>query len=612
MSNDGQDHSEKPVDPTLTRTQEMVVGQLERIGNYRIFRKLGEGGCGIVFEAEQQSPRRLVALKVLRSERQLSEQHIRLFEREAQTLARLHHPGIADIYEIDRTQEGLPFFTMELVRGLPLLEYIRKRSCDFTTPLTRDEVQWRLELFLQICVAINYAHQQGVIHRDLKPSNILVINDEWSSSGSNSGHPNSQGLIKVLDFGLARMTGSDLNVATMVTEVGQLKGTLFYMSPEQTLGDSHTIDVRTDIYSLGIILHEMLVGALPYNVTGALMPEVINVIREEEPNRLSSINKILGGDVETIAGKCLEKMPAHRYQSVAAIIDDINRHLSDQPILARPPSISYQLRKTFARHRTPFIFAGSTFILLLAFSVTMLFMLQEQKREQSRADREQKKVEQINLALEKASDGIQTDLQPTGSTEPTKPVQHQPEMDTAGQKMTPTITALTSTGADLPQENEGWSDSTGQEMSIRQTDSPESGAGQTNRKSGPLAQHSGPPPNKQESEEKSGPLPTSETTGKSADALVFAATTKFKGQAEIKIILGKNQEAENLLLDSYPILMMSSIEKIDKRNATARMVDFYMGWGKPAKAEKFRTILSQIDSGNASQPVQEMVLKIDF
>jgi len=213
------------------------------IGRYRIIRLLGEGGMGTVYEAEQDQPRRLVALKVIKPGLAAGERLWR-FEHEAQALGRLQHPGIAQIYEASTADTGFgpqPYFAMELIRGLSLQEYAKSNSLD-----TRQ----RLALMVKICEAVNHAHQRGLIHRDLKPGNILV--DE-------TGQP------KILDFGVARVTGSD-EQATRQTDLGQLVGTLAYMSPEQVMADPLEMDTRSDVYSLGVILYELLSGRLPYNV----------------------------------------------------------------------------------------------------------------------------------------------------------------------------------------------------------------------------------------------------------------------------------------------------------------------------------------------------------
>jgi non-specific serine/threonine protein kinase/serine/threonine-protein kinase len=211
--------------------EDVVLGEAslgvrgDRIGSYRILREIGRGSMGVVYEAEQQYPRRSVALKVIRGERYLDEYHVRLFEREAQALARLKHPGIADIYEAGRTEDGQHFFAMEFVAGEPLSEYLAKRPKG--TPW-KTELKARLELFVPICEAVNYAHQRGVIHRDLKPSNILV-GEECESGSALTASPH----VKILDFGLARITDPEAADVTSMTAMGRIQGTLPYMSPSR-------------------------------------------------------------------------------------------------------------------------------------------------------------------------------------------------------------------------------------------------------------------------------------------------------------------------------------------------------------------------------------------
>ena len=341
-----------------------------RIGRYEILSKLGEGGMGVVWEAEQERPRRRVALKVMRSGHAVDELHAKMFQREVETLGRLKHPNIAAIYESGHTEDGRDFFAMELVRGQTLDVWLAGRP----SLVTEAELRIRLRLFQTISQAVHYAHQRGVIHRDLKPSNILVAEDSEATSGVSS--PSLEGLpvVKILDFGLARVTDADIQAASMLTEVGMIKGTLPYMSPEQARGDAEAIEVRTDVYALGVILYEMIVGSRPYDVGRASIVEAVRVICEERPEPMSrewSGVRRLDPDVETIAGKALEKEPDRRYSSAATMGDDVGRYLESQPILARPPSAVYQIRKMISRHRLPFAFAALLLVLVVAFGLGM-------------------------------------------------------------------------------------------------------------------------------------------------------------------------------------------------------------------------------------------------
>ncbi|MFZ0589259.1 MAG: serine/threonine-protein kinase, partial [Bryobacteraceae bacterium] len=312
------------------------------IGRYRILRLLGEGGMGVVYEAEQERPQRTVALKVIKSGL-ADPKLIRRFEQEALALGRLQHPGIAQVYEAGTAESGFgpqPYFAMEFIRGQPLLEYANAHQLN---------ARERLELIAKICEAVHHAHQRGIIHRDLKPGNILV--DE-------TGQP------KILDFGVARATDSDARV-TRQTDLGQLVGTLAYMSPEQVLADPLELDTRSDVYALGVILYELLAGRLPYKISPKLH-EAVQTIREEEPTSLSAISSAYRGDVETIVSKALEKDKTRRYASAAELAADIRRYLHDEPIMARPASATYQLKKFARRHKALVLGVASVFIVLIA------------------------------------------------------------------------------------------------------------------------------------------------------------------------------------------------------------------------------------------------------
>jgi len=300
------------------------------IGRFHIKGVIAEGGMGTVFEAVQEQPRRTVALKVMKSGI-ASRSALRRFEYEAQTLGRLRHAGIAQIYEAgthrDPTGE-VPYFAMEYVPGAKtILEFSAARKLG---------VRERLAIFVGVCHAVHHAHQKAVIHRDLKPSNILI-------------DPNGQP--KVIDFGVARATDSDLALTTFQTELGQLVGTACYMSPEQCAGDAHVLDTRSDVYSLGVVLCELLCGQLPYEFPSTSILQITKTIIETPPRRLSSINRVLGGDVEVIVQKALEKEPGRRYQSTLELAQDIERYLSGDPILARPASLGRQLWSFGARHK---------------------------------------------------------------------------------------------------------------------------------------------------------------------------------------------------------------------------------------------------------------------
>jgi tetratricopeptide (TPR) repeat protein/predicted Ser/Thr protein kinase len=344
----------------------LIAGQLSdeppvpsHIGRYEIVRVLGEGGMSVVYEAQQQNPRRTVALKVLRPG-VLSPELMRRFQHEIQVLGSLQHPGIAHIYEAAVAEFSVapnvripqPYFAMELVRGQSLTA--------FAANLT---VRERLELIAKVCDAVQYAHQKGVIHRDLKPANILVPERTGTplSDTDLSPHP------KVLDFGVARMAAP--GSASMNTEAGRLIGTLAYMSPEQVGGNVQEIDTRSDVYALGVILYEVLSNELPFAVTNCPLHEGIRRIREEEPLRLGARNPVFKGDIETIVARAMARDKARRYPSAAELAADIRRYLRGEAIEARRDSAFYVLGKFVARNRAITAAAAALFIGLSLFAV---------------------------------------------------------------------------------------------------------------------------------------------------------------------------------------------------------------------------------------------------
>ncbi len=334
------------------------------IGRYRILRFHGEGGMGTVYQAEQDNPRRTVALKVIRPG-VISPDVVKRFHHEAQILGRLQHVGIAQVHEAGVDEKGQPFFAMEFIDGMPLDEYVRARDLDAAA---------RLELVALVCDALQHAHDKGVVHRDLKPGNILV---------DDSGQP------KVLDFGVAHVTAPGLLSTFRQTQTGQLLGTLSYMSPEQIAADPSALDGRSDVYSLGVILFELLAHRLPYNLEQLPMHEVARVIQQQEPSRLGSVDTLYRGDIEIIAAKALEKDKTQRYATAAQLASDIRRYLHGEAILARPPSALYQLRKFARRHKAIVAsLAGIFATLLIGTAVSIFFAVRAAENARVASERE--------------------------------------------------------------------------------------------------------------------------------------------------------------------------------------------------------------------------------
>ena len=354
--------------PTPLHPASMLPEDPKRIGPYRILQKIGIGGMGEVYEAQQETPlRRRVALKIIKWGMD-TEQVVLRFESERQALALMDHPNVARVIDAGATEQGRPFFVMELVKGIPITDF-----CDASQLPLGD----RLELFNEVCRGVQHAHQRGIIHRDIKPSNILVTDLDGVATP------------KIIDFGVAKATSQQLTEQTVFTELGQWIGTPEYMSPEQAGMSGFDLDTRTDVYSLGVLLYELLVGVQPFapeELRSSGFDEMRRKIREQDPPRPSSrvtttgktspeiaerlqidppaLARLLRGDLDWIVMKALEKDRNRRYGSPEELATDIERHLKDEPVLASPPSTSYRIGKFVRRNRL-----AVTAALLIAFAV---------------------------------------------------------------------------------------------------------------------------------------------------------------------------------------------------------------------------------------------------
>ena len=341
-------------------TEPVILPAPKQVGDYDILAEVGRGGMGVVYKARHRGLRRLAALKMVLAGEFASPAQASRFRLEAELAARVQHPNIAQVYEVGIADDGRPFFAMEFIHGLPLDEYANRHGLDLAA---------RVALVARVCDAVHHAHDQGVIHRDLKPANILVEED---------GQP------KVLDFGVARATNADLLTVAGLTRTGQLLGTPNYMSPEQVAADPAAVDRRADVYALGVILFELAAHRLPFRLEDRPLAEAARLILEQDPPRLGSIDPELRGDVETIVAKALEKDAARRYPSAADLAADLRRWLAHEPILARPPSALYHLRK-FARRHTALVggVVATGVALVLGLVGTILFAVGEarQRRE---------------------------------------------------------------------------------------------------------------------------------------------------------------------------------------------------------------------------------------
>ncbi|HNO77469.1 MAG TPA: serine/threonine-protein kinase [Phycisphaerae bacterium] len=377
----------------------------DRIDRYKVIREIGHGGMGVVYEAQQDSPKRRVALKLIHSAA-MSPSLIKRFEREAFALGQLQHPGIAHIYEsgaADLNGRRQPFLAMELIEGERITSFAKENALD---------IRARLELTARVCDAVQHAHQKGVIHRDLKPANILVTEQSTRSGTRSSGSSSNisiaeNGQPKILDFGVARLTDSDVHAATLQTDPGQIVGTLAYMSPEQVAGDPQGVDTRCDVYALGVVLFQLLVDRLPLDLSGKTVAEAARIIRDEEPETLSTIDRSLRGDVETIVSKALEKEPERRYASAAELAADIRRFLRDEPITARPASAIYNIRKFARRNKGLAAGMAATFITLIAGLASTGYYLLEARAQRDNAIAARDQADRQREIVETQRDDLQ-------------------------------------------------------------------------------------------------------------------------------------------------------------------------------------------------------------
>jgi serine/threonine protein kinase/tetratricopeptide (TPR) repeat protein len=398
------------LEPSVSTPPTTGIPTPRQIGHYKLLQEIGEGGFGTVWLAEQEQPvRRRVALKVIKLGMD-TRQVIARFEAERQALAIMDHPNIARVFDAGATDNGRPFFVMELVKGEPITVYCDRNNLS---------IRQRLELFAQVCQAIQHAHQKGIIHRDIKPSNVLVSTQD------------ERPLAKVIDFGIAKATQSRLTEKTLFTEFRQLIGTPESMSPEQA-GGSLDIDTRTDIYSLGVLLYELLTGTPPFDpreLRSKAYGEIQRVIREVDPPRPSTrlstmqdalpsvaarrqveprkLNTIIRGELDWIVMRCLEKDRTRRYETANGVVADVLHYLANEPVSAGPPGAAYRIRKFIRRHRATVTLSAAALLLIVA--GTALYVrsiraeqartraaLTEANAQRDEAERQKRQVQQAN------------------------------------------------------------------------------------------------------------------------------------------------------------------------------------------------------------------------
>jgi eukaryotic-like serine/threonine-protein kinase len=388
------------VDELLVTASDVVEKQGTQIGCYKLLQKIGEGGCGVVYMAEQEEPiRRRVALKVIKPGMD-TRQVVARFEAERQALAMMDHPNIARVLDAGATESGRPYFVMELVRGIPITEY-----CDQNNLATRE----RLELFTKVVQAVQHAHQKGIIHRDLKPSNVLVTLHD------------SVPVPKVIDFGIAKAIEQKLTDKTLFTQFEQFIGTPAYTSPEQAEMSGLDVDTRSDIYSLGVLLYELLVGRTPFDSKELLQSginEMRRIIREKEPDRPSTrfstmladertstaqrraasgpeLIHLLKGDLDWVVMRCLEKDRTRRYDTASALATDIQNYLTNEPVSARPPSATYRLVKLIRRNKLPFAAGALVAAALLAGIILSSWQAMRARRAEAAGKAEKESAEAV-------------------------------------------------------------------------------------------------------------------------------------------------------------------------------------------------------------------------
>jgi serine/threonine protein kinase len=365
-------------------------------GPYRLLQMIGQGGMGEVWLADQRSPvRRRVALKLIKLGMDTREV-VKRFESERQALALMDHPAIAKVFDAGSTSQGRPYFAMEYVPGLSITSYCDKHKVN---------IRERLELFRRVCEGVQHAHQKAIIHRDLKPSNILITEVD--------GRP----VPKIIDFGVAKALSQRLTAETMFTQLGAIVGTPEYMSPEQAESTGEDIDTRTDVYSLGVVLYELLTGALPLDYRKLAFHEILRKLREEDAPRPSTKLRTLGdesvtvaksrrteprtlsrqllGDLDSITLKALEKDRSRRYGAPSDLSADIERYLRNEPVVASRAGVRYRARKYLVRHRVGALITASFFLLLLGFTILEAVQIGRITRDRNRAERGAKFLEDM-------------------------------------------------------------------------------------------------------------------------------------------------------------------------------------------------------------------------